>query len=342
MNITNKFIIGTHVMFYEIEMCNEYIQSIINAINVIHNPENITCDFVFNMSQYFEQIDTSLITEEQLIDKFKDLMTKLESTGCNVRYKIYNNDTQPYTMVNYRRDLNYLNCNDFDLIIWGETDCLLPRETFHSLDELHLYAGQQQIHRYITTFAIRKMWDQSWEILEHPFVHGKPWHSYATEPDLAFNSPYSIRYKMSIDEMYKINDQVDNLDIRIINYPKFDGSCLVISTDLIKAGANIPPGFFGLSSEDTAFMYSCQQIMGNDYKQFVIKNLLKVHNRNHPNKRMYINGSSQQFSHAHIAADKGNWFDIISDLNKENMNRIFFTKNKTILTYNDYESRIKL
>ena len=32
--------------------------------------------------------------------------------------------------------------------------------------------------------------------------------------------------------------------------------------------------------------------MGNSYRQFIIKNILKVHNRNHPNKREYIKGES--------------------------------------------------
>jgi hypothetical protein len=334
--ISNKIIIGTHVMFYEIDMLPDFVESLVNAINTVSNKTNITCDFQFNISQYFEKIDTQLINKEQLTRRFFETIQPIIDTGCKVQHNIYNNDEIPLTMVDYRRDLNYIHCRSNDLIIWGETDCLLPLEAFKTLDALHEYAKDNSIHRYIATFGIRKMWDSSWETLEHPFVAGKPWHSYATEPDMAFNKPYSIRYTMKLQEMYDINSREEELDIRLIDQPKFDGSCLVISSDLIKAGANIPLGMFGLSAEDTAFMYSCQQVMGSDYRQFVIKSVLKVHNRNHPKKRMYISNSSQQFDHAHISADKGSWFDTLSELNKENLNRIFFKKGCKILSYNDY------
>jgi hypothetical protein len=42
--------------------------------------------------------------------------------------------------------------------------------------------------------------------------------------------------------------------------------------------------------DDTSFMAMCQKLMGDDYRQFVIKNVLKVHNRNHPLKREYVKG----------------------------------------------------
>jgi len=57
MNLKNKYIIGTHIMFYEIEMVNEHIQSIINAIETVDNKENITVDLFYNISEYFEKIN---------------------------------------------------------------------------------------------------------------------------------------------------------------------------------------------------------------------------------------------------------------------------------------------
>ena len=65
-------------------------------------------------------------------------------------------------MVDFRRNLNYRNCTKYDYVIWGESDCLLPRETFNALEMIKSYANENNIHRYVTTFATRKMWDATW------------------------------------------------------------------------------------------------------------------------------------------------------------------------------------
>ena len=63
MKINNKYIIGTHIMFYEITMVKEQTQSIINAIETVDNRENITIDYFFNISEYFEKVDTNEKTD---------------------------------------------------------------------------------------------------------------------------------------------------------------------------------------------------------------------------------------------------------------------------------------
>ena len=52
-------------------------------------------------------------------------------------------------------------------MIWGESDCLIPRE-FQCLETVKSYGVQNNIHKFITTFITRKMWDDSWKVLEHP------------------------------------------------------------------------------------------------------------------------------------------------------------------------------
>jgi len=131
--------------------------------------------------------------------------------------------------------------------------------------------------------------------------------------------------------MNTINNKVDDLDIRVLTQPKFDGSCLVISSNLVKAGANIPPGFFGLAAEDTAFMYSCLQIMKENYRQFVIKNILKVHNRVHPNKRKFVKGNTDVEYNPREGNKK---YETLRKLNNENLSRIF--NGQRILGYKDW------
>ena len=58
MKLNKKYIIGTHVMFYEVEMISEFVKSIYGAINQVDDRDNITIDFLFNFSEYFEPSDS--------------------------------------------------------------------------------------------------------------------------------------------------------------------------------------------------------------------------------------------------------------------------------------------
>ena len=287
MLLNKKYIIGTHVMFYEVEMISEFVDSVYKAIEQVDNKNNITIDFLFNFSQYFEKVDTNQITIEDIKTKFINQVEKLRSTDVNVRYNFYEDDDNIYTIGNYRRDLNYNYCDDYDFIIWGESDCLVPLELFTTLDTLSNYASENNINRYITTFATRKMWDNSWSILEHSDFSNCRFYDMKEEGWKTDKS--SIWYTMSLDEMNKINSKSKELDIRISNEPKFDGSLLIISSDLIRAGVNIPHACYACG-EDASFERMCKIIMGKSYVQFIIKNILKVHNRVHPMKREYVLG----------------------------------------------------
>ena len=52
MKVTNKYYIGTHVMFYEIKVLREMVQSYKNAIDIVENKENITFE-LFLICQKF-------------------------------------------------------------------------------------------------------------------------------------------------------------------------------------------------------------------------------------------------------------------------------------------------
>ena len=328
-------------MFYEIDMAEEHIQSIVNAIETVDNKENIHIDLFFNISEYFERIDTSKTTKQKLIDKFNKLVSKL---NCSSSYKIYD-DNEPFTMVDYRRDLNYHNCKKYDYVIWGETDCLLPEEMFHSLETIKQYATQNGIHRYVTTFATRKMWDATWGVLEHVDMVDKPYLEKklpdgSLNPEIA-KSPHSIRYTMNIDEMNEINKKANEFDIRILNHPQFDGSGLVLSGDLLKNGVNIPHCIMGHLVDDTSMMQSCKQIMGQNYVQFIVKNILKVHNRQHPKKRLYALDMDGERSLADATHDKkGDWFYKMRELVHFNLGN-FGPSQARFNTYEDFEKKIK-
>ena len=334
MKIENKYIIGTHIMFFEIDMIGEQTQSLINAINTVTNKENITIDYYFNMSEYFEKIDKSQISKDKLKQLFMKEIVKLDQSGCNVTYTIYE-DNEPITMVDYRRDLNYHGCTKYDYVIWGESDMLVPKEMFLALEQIKEYANSQNIHKFVTTFGIRKMWDNHWKDLEHPDFTDAPYY----EDERAFQYPHSIRCTMSIDEMNEVNAKSESFDIRILKQPKFDGSCLVLSGDLLKNGVNIPHCMIGHLHEDTSMMHSAYRIMGENYIQFVVKNILKVHNRNHPLKRHYAleMDSNDKLSDFSKGGKKGKWFDrmrTLVDFNIANFNNSQARFN----TYKDFEN----
>ena len=343
MKLNNRYIIGTHVMFYEVDMIEDLVQSILNATESVENKENIVIDFLFNMSEYFEKIDTDQIQAEELKVKFQHHMSAIQNSGLRVNYKIYTDD-KPFTMVDYRRDLNYNNCKEYDYIIWGESDAMAPKEIFQSLELIRGYANENNIYRYITTFAVRKMWDASWKPLEHPEFTDKPYyetkHPDGSRNDKAFKEPHSIRYTMSIDEMNEVNERSEQLDIQILNKPLFDGSILCISSDLIKNGVNVPHCIFGHLVDDTSMMYSCQQIMGDTYVQFVVKNILKVHNRMHPKKRLYALDMDGSRKLADVDnSGKGQWFHKMKQLVHYNLNS-FGPSQVKFTTYKDFEREI--
>ena len=92
--------------------------------------------------------------------------------------------------------------------------------------------------------------------------------------------------------MNDINEKTNDLDVRILPQHKFNGCGLVISSDIIKSGVNIPRSVFFIH-EDTAFLNSMIQVFGDSIPQYIIKNILLVHNRKHPEKRNYILGENK-------------------------------------------------
>ena len=343
MQIKNKYCIGMHVQFYEIDMVKEHIQSLINAVNTVENKDNITIDLFYNISEFFEKINREEISKDDLITKFLSLVKSVESTGCNVTYTIYEDNDNPITMVDYRRDLNYHGCVDNDYVIWGESDALLPKEAFSTLDSIKEYANQNNIHRYVVTFALRKMWDDSWKVLEHTEFTDKQYYETelpdGTRNEKAFTEPHSIRYSMSIDEMNEINQRCDELDVRVLKQPQFDGSILVLSSDLLKNGVNVPRCILGHAVDDTSMMNSCKQIMGDTYVQFIIKNILKVHNRNHPEKRNYC----LQMEGDRICTQekgpnqRGGWYENLKHLANVNLSTFGKSQNR-FNTYEDFKN----
>ena len=165
------------------------------------------------------------------------------------------------------------------------------------------------------------MWDDTWKILEHPDFTDKPFIEMDTE------NWWSLRYNMKQEEMDEINDKVDDLDIQTTNELKFNGCGLVISSDVIKSGANIPKSVFFVH-EDTAFLNNLFIHFKGEIPQYIIKNILLVHNRKLPNKRMFIKGQDFEDGDMTRMRKQQYWFrnaDKMSQMNAFNTGKQGYT-----------------
>lgn len=302
-----KFAIGCFVQWYEVEVVEEYIISLVESIEN-YNKENVKIDILVSSNQDLEKAIS--------VDKLNECTRRIEHT-CNTRLSLYDlnlNFTESLVSIaDYRRTFNDKYCSEVDVLIWGESDMLVPKQAFVVLDLLHKAQGQLT-PKYLATFGICKMWDESWKNLEHPDFTDKPFIVGDTK------NWWSIPYTMSKDEMNSFNDKVKDLSILNINPHKFNGCGLVISSEVIKSGVNIPKSAFFIH-EDTSFMLMTNKVLGQ-IPQYHIKNILVVHNRKHPKKRLYVAGE-ENIAYIDEKRKKNNWYTVANKLCEENNANLF-------------------
>lgn len=324
VRIKNKFAIGCLVQWYEIEMVGEYLQSVKNALDVIENKENVIVDLYFNMTTSLESIDEKQYTMQEINRRFNDIEKDLINFGITLNIQrlggiMLHEREKIYTIADYRREFNSKYCDEVDVLMWGESDSLIPRQTFEILDNLHS-GVKDTTPKYVSFFATCKMWDKSWEVLEHPEFTVKPFIDMST---VDTKNWWSLRYNMNIDEMNSFNDKVDDLDIKILNEYKFNGCGLVISSDVIKSGVNIPKSAFFIH-EDTAFQFQLQRFFQGQIPQYLIKNILLVHNRKHIKKRSYIMGEDGvELGDVTSGRKKHEWYRKASEMSHHNTYNMF-------------------
>jgi hypothetical protein len=328
--LKNKYVIGTHVMFFEIEMFKDFVDGMVNLLETVENKENVTVDLCFNLSQKLEKIDTNKIDTKTLISKFEAGVTRISDLGVKVESRIHSG-YDFYFHADYRRDLNYNYCKKVDYVMWGETDSFFPKEAFQVIETLSEYTREQNIHRYLLSFSDRKMWDASWD----PLVHVDYKDFVFVDDDDGHLNPNQAKSQLSIEKMNEINARAKEFDFTYINKPKISGACLVLSSDFIKCGVNIPSCL--LYNDDEGLSIMSEKILGEDFIQFVCSNVLHVHARRHPNKRLYVKGEDNPHS---FIGKKNIKFQKLLDLSKQNINSLHSGKNK-FYEYNDLETTLE-
>ena len=86
----------------------------------------VLVDFIICLNQDLEQC----VSNEQLEKCRLKILNKI-TTELNSKANVINN---LYTIADYRREFNDNYCNKCDVLMWGESDSLLPKLTFNILN----------------------------------------------------------------------------------------------------------------------------------------------------------------------------------------------------------------
>ena len=307
-----KFAIGCLVQWYEVDIIGEYLETLEEAINEYDG--EVVVDIFLSLNQDLEKASDK--------DLFQTLPSRFQETIWNLEKNIkvnYNFGIKLKTIADYRREFNDTYCEQVDVLVWGESDMLVPKQIFTSLDQLH-QSVEKNTPKYLCTFGTCKMWDGSWEPLEHVDFTDKPF-----IPN-DYDNWWSLKYTMTKEEMNNFNKDVINLDVSRISPHKFNGCGLVISSEVIKSGVNIPKSVFFVH-EDTSFMLVTQKVLGN-IPQYHFKNILLVHNRNHPKKRNYIKGEREDGT-MNEKRRSNDWYVKANKMSEQNCYNMFNPKYKS-------------
>jgi hypothetical protein len=156
-------------------------------------------------------------------------------------------------------------------------------------------------------------------VITHPLFESIP---YQDDENWIFNNPASEKSYMSLEQMNEINNiSPDKIQVQALTEPKADGSCLVFTSELLKSGVTLPHSLIH-HGEDESILRVAKRIMGDEFVQFNFKNILRVHNRRHPQKRKFILNEDNPTGICN-AEKKGHWWVELEEKSKHNLETMF-------------------
>ena len=292
---------GCLVQWYEIEMFEEYLDSLIKSIG--GQKDKVLIDMCMVTNQDLEKCSGEVDMLTYIMEKYIRVCNQYKLKGYQITYRT---EGDLYTIADYRRDFNEKYSELTDVLFWGESDMLVPSQCIESILSLQ-EAVKDDTPKWVGFFSTCKMWDDSWKPLEHPKLTDLPRDPHAW---------YGTRSYMSYDKMESINSDVDSPMIEATYDYKFNGCGLIMSSELVKSGVNIPKSTF-FTHEDTAIMNKMLLMFGNNQiPLYIVKNILLVHNREHPRKRSYVDKEVGLDINAQRKSN--DWYKIASEYSKYN------------------------
>ena len=134
-----KFAIGCLVQWYESEIIEEYLDTLKEAIKLYDG--DVIVDICLVKNSDLEK--AANFTEK--LEQVKKISEAVE--GLNANFLMKDN---LFTIADYRRWFNDYYCEDVDVLVWGESDMLVPKQAFVVLDHLH---RNVKTPKYLATFA---------------------------------------------------------------------------------------------------------------------------------------------------------------------------------------------
>lgn len=259
----DKILYTLHVMWYESKMLNETLDSLQAAINNFTIPVDII--ICLNSQTYIEKPEEGIIPLEMFYEFINHDVLK----NALIINKTDNDDF--YNIGDWRRDIYGPEYN-YKYIVWGESDCLVPEDYFYLLGNIDLD------HPHFLSLATRKMWDSTWDIVEHPWINKFPRNGPPERPEQA-PKPFNCTDYITINELNDFNRQFDPILIKLDTL-KIDGNMTALSRDL-------PYPYLPLDLHFAREDYCLEMFFTKkQIPQYHVQTRLKGHNQVHPKKRI--------------------------------------------------------
>lgn len=265
-----------HHMWYEANMIDECWDSVLQAARQV-SKEDVEFHICFNAQTYVESPEEDT-NPKSLFDKFAGHPLIQD---YNVVIDIKTDEHPFYNIADWRREVYNPQA---DYTVWGETDTVIPKDTFLILKELAKTKALPDKH--VLTFAGRPMYDNSWDIVTHPEFQGYskpcqcPPKNHKDDCLELLEAPWKYKDYLDQKTLDEFNSKQGNVEVVGLPDLKIDGSTVCISGN--HETPFIAPGMHFVR-EDTCFEHVCRI---KKIPQFLIKNRLKAHNYWHPKKRI--------------------------------------------------------
>ena len=89
MKLNNKFAIGCLVQWYEIEIFEEYFESIVKSLQNIENKKNVIVDVYVNMALNLEKIEESDTDIQEIFQRFIKIRKDMSYYHINSKFNFY-------------------------------------------------------------------------------------------------------------------------------------------------------------------------------------------------------------------------------------------------------------
>ena len=263
----DNILYNLHIMWYESKMINETLDSLQQALE--HTTIPVTIKVCINLQTYLEEP-----VEGTVEDMIVEFISHPVLENADIIYKT--NAESFYNVGDWRREVYD---SEAKYTVWGESDCLIPANYFEILSNLSI------TEPHTLSLASRKMWDSTWDIVEHPWIHKFPRNGPAIHPWQAV-PPFNCADYIDVDQLNNFNNQYEVV-IKKLPVCKVDGSMLALSGKLPTPFIAPKQHFCG---EDTcaAIFFSIKKI-----PQYHIATIIKGHNYSHPRKRTNTKATRQ-------------------------------------------------